>query len=77
MDEVFADPQVKHTKMAVPAHHPKLGDIELVGQAIKLSRTPFEVRSATPELGEHTDTVLRELGYADGDIRGLHERGAV
>ena len=77
MDEVFADPQVQHTKMAVPVQHPKLGEIKLVGQAIKMSRTPFEMRNAPPELGEHTDAVLRELGYEDRAIRELHERGVV
>ena len=77
MDQVFADPQVRHTQMAVPVHHPKLGDIKLVGQAIKLSRTPMEIRNATPELGEHTDAVLRELGYESSAIRDLYQRGVV
>src|ERR1700719_1747237 len=38
MDEVFADEQVKHLKMAAPVHHPRLGDIEVVNQAVELSR---------------------------------------
>src|SRR5712672_1435549 len=60
MDEMFADPQVKHLKMAHPVTSPKLGPIELIGQAINMSRTPFEMRSATPEQGEHTEAVLKE-----------------
>ncbi len=36
MDEVFADPQVKHLGIAQKVHHPKLGDIELIGQAVTL-----------------------------------------
>src|SRR5580693_6263499 len=40
MDEVFADPQVKHLGIAQTVHHPKLGDIDLIGQAVTLSRTP-------------------------------------
>ena len=43
MDEMFADPQVKHLKMAHPVKHPKLGEIEVIGQAINMSRTPFEI----------------------------------
>jgi formyl-CoA transferase len=77
MDQVFADPQVQHLQMAVPVHHPKLGEIRLVGQAFKLSRTPMAMRNATPELGEHTDAILREIGYADAAIADLRERGIV
>jgi len=65
MDEVFADPQVRHLGIAVTVKHPVLQDIELVGQPFELSRTPSEIRSATPERGEHTDEVLRELGFND------------
>ena len=54
--------------MASPVHHPELGDISLVAQPVKLSEAPFRIRSATPELGEHTDEVLRAIGYSDGDI---------
>ena len=68
INEVFDDPQVKHLQMASPVHHPELGDISLVAQPVKLSETPFRIRSATPELGEHTDDVLRTIGYSDDDI---------
>jgi formyl-CoA transferase len=74
MNEVFADPQVEHVGMAVPVRHPVLGDIELVGQPFRLSRTPSEIRSATPELGEHTDEVMHELGYSDEQIADLRRR---
>ena len=68
INEVFDDPQVKHLQMASPVHHPELGDISLVAQPVKLSEAPFRIRSSTPELGEHTDEVLRAIGYSDGDI---------
>jgi crotonobetainyl-CoA:carnitine CoA-transferase CaiB-like acyl-CoA transferase len=77
MDEMFADPQVKHLKMAHPVHHPKLGDIELIGQAINMSRTQFEMKTATPEQGEHTDSVLKEAGYDDKVIADFRKRGIV
>jgi len=77
LNETFADPQVKHLGLAAPAHHHALGDIELVGQGVRLSKTPFEVRSAAPDLGDHTDEVLREFGYQDVDIAGFRERHVV
>jgi formyl-CoA transferase len=77
MDEVFDDPQVKHLEMAVGVDHPRLGKFEVVNQAIKLSRTPSEVRTATPDQGEHTDDILGDLGYEDGVIAKMHENGVV
>ncbi len=77
LDQVFADPQVKHLNITRHVQHEVLGDVEVVGQAVELSRTPWSVRSATPEPGEHTDAILRELGYGDAEIAGLRERKVV
>ena len=77
MDQVFADPQVQYNQMAVPVHIPGVGDVALVNQPFRLSRTPHEIRSVTPSCGEHTDAILRELGYQDGDIADLHKRNVV
>jgi formyl-CoA transferase len=77
IDEVFADPQVRHLGMAAKVHSDKLGDIEVVDQPIDLSRTPSTMRSATPEKGAHTGEVLRELGYTDAEIEGLRQRKIV
>ena len=77
MDEMFDDPQVKHLKMAHPVNSPKLGPIELIGQAINMSRTPFEMRTATPEQGEHTEAVLKEAGYDAAAIASFKQRGVI
>ncbi len=76
MDQVFADPQVRHLGMAPKVRHPKLGEVALVGQAIKLSRTPAELRTATAALGQHTEDVLQELGYSAGEIAAMRAEGA-
>src|SRR4030088_1112909 len=74
MDEVFADPQVQHLGMAAPVRHAKLGDIEVVNQAVKLSRTPSHIAHPTPEKGEHTDEILQEYGYDDKSIAEFRAR---
>lgn len=73
LDEMFLDPQVKETGIVQPLDHPKLGKIEILGQPIKLSRTPATFRRAPPELGEHTDEVLAESGFSAEEIAELRE----
>ena len=77
MDEMFADPQVKHLRMARAIKHPKLGDQEVIGQAINMSRTTVEEWTATPEQGEHTDSILAEFGYDTAAIDGFRKRKVI
>jgi crotonobetainyl-CoA:carnitine CoA-transferase CaiB-like acyl-CoA transferase len=68
---------VKHLGIATPVEHPKLGRKQVLANAAVLSRTPARVVAATPEVGEHTDEILRELGYAAPEIDQLHKGGVV
>jgi formyl-CoA transferase len=77
IEEVFADPQVKHLKMAAPLDHPKRGKTEILAQPIKLSRTPWVLHSAPPEKGQHTDEVLAALGFDAKSIADLRARKIV
>jgi crotonobetainyl-CoA:carnitine CoA-transferase CaiB-like acyl-CoA transferase len=77
VDQVFGDPQVKHLQAAVEVEHPKLGRFGVLNQAVRLSRTPAKVAAPTPEVGQHTDEILKELQYSDGDIRQMREKGIV
>ena len=77
MDEVFADTQVQHLGMAAPVQHGSLGEIEVVNQPVKLSRTPSRIAHPTPEKGEHTEEVLKEYGYDDKSIAEFRARKIV
>ncbi len=77
VDQVFADPQVRHVGMAVPMPHPTRGEVAVVNQAVTLSRTPPVIDRPTPGLGEHTDEILGELGYDRAAIADLRRRQVV
>jgi formyl-CoA transferase len=77
MDQVFTDPQVQHLGAAAAVKHSTLGEIRIVNQVVKLSRTPAAVVQATPEIGEHTDELLAELGFTAEDLAGLRERRVI
>jgi formyl-CoA transferase len=77
IDQVFADPQVKHLGMARPVTHPKLGDIELVSSAINISGYSRDVRTPTPEADADTADVLRSVGYSDAEIADMRAKGAI
>jgi formyl-CoA transferase len=77
MEQVFADPQVQHLGMAQPVEHATLGRIELVGQAIKLSRTPAKLETAIGEPGADNDAILGELGYTGAAIAAMRAEGVI
>ncbi len=71
VDQVFADPQIKHLGMAATAERPGLGPQTLVASAINMSGLKKTVRWAAPGPGEHTVDILRENGYSDAKIDKL------
>jgi crotonobetainyl-CoA:carnitine CoA-transferase CaiB-like acyl-CoA transferase len=77
MDQVFEDPQVRHLEAAATVRHPRLGDVRIVNQAVKLTRTPASMACATPELGEHTDEILQEVGYRAADLARLRKEKVI
>jgi formyl-CoA transferase len=76
MKEIAEDPWLRKSGTVVEVEHPTRGKHLTVGNPIKLSDSPTEVLRA-PLLGEHTDEVLRELGYSESDLALLREEGSI
>jgi crotonobetainyl-CoA:carnitine CoA-transferase CaiB-like acyl-CoA transferase len=77
IDQVFADPQVQHLRIAREIEHPTMGRQQLLGQAVELNRTPWSLRMPTPEKGSSTESVLRHLGYDSDAIVRLRGMGVI
>ena len=77
MKDLVEEPSLRQTGTVVEVDHPTRGSYLTVGNPIKLSDSPSEVKRS-PLLGEHTDEILKEvIGYSDEEIAAVHEQGAV
>lgn len=77
MDEVVRDPQLVHRGLFQEVRHPALGPVPQVGFPVRLSATPGRVEAPPPELGGHTDELLKELGYDAEAVAALRRDGVV
>jgi alpha-methylacyl-CoA racemase len=77
LDEALDSELVRAREMVVELDQPGTSGVRQLGVPVKLSRTPGEVGTPAPALGEHTDEVLSGLGYPEEEIAALKESGAV
>ena len=78
--KIFAfrkDPQVAENEFIAAFDHPLMGPVRQMGPMLQMSETPLRVQGPSPTLGEHTDEILRDLGYADEAIAALRDRGVL
>jgi len=79
IDEAMQDEQMKSLGMNIPVDHPQLGPFEVLGQPLSLEGNGGRpaARFAAPDLGEHTDEILSNLGYDKAAIESLRSRGVI
>ena len=77
LDEALNDPHILARGMIVEQAHPSAGTVKSLAFPAHLSDSPARYRMPPPRLGEHTDTILSELGYSGEEIERLREQGVV
>jgi formyl-CoA transferase/CoA:oxalate CoA-transferase len=75
--EALAEPQTVHNQVAIVLDDPELGPVTQVGVAARLAASPGRVNGPAPRVGEHTDEILRELGYDDEVIAEMRADGVI
>lgn len=72
IQQVTSDPHILSREMVVDVAHPRFESLKVVGTPMKFSRTPCEIKKASPDLGEHTHEILEEmLGLSPEEIDNL------
>ena len=75
--EVINDPQAVANDFFAEINHPVAGEMKLVATPVKFRQNPASVRTLAPEVGQHTEEILLDLGYSWDDIARLKEQGVI
>ncbi len=76
ISEVIEHPQTRHRKVVVEVEYPGVGKIKLFNNPVKFVGYEIEVKRP-PKLGEHTDEILKSLGYSKDEIDELRKEGVI
>lgn len=75
--QLFDDPQVQHLQVVAESQTPQGPTKQYITQPVHLERTPSSIERSAPDWGEHTDEILKEIGFDDDAIRTMRASGAV
>jgi len=73
--DLLNDPQIIHNKLLIETDDPVMGKVRFPRPAIDFSKTPSSVRSMAPQVGQHTDEILREIGVAADEMAAMKNKG--
>jgi crotonobetainyl-CoA:carnitine CoA-transferase CaiB-like acyl-CoA transferase len=76
-DQILADPHIEARRMVVEIDHPRIGRMKSLGIPVKSTGELLAIRNAAPWLGQHSDEVLKELGYGGSEIAALYADGVL
>ena len=76
-EELCAHPQLESNEMIYTTEHPVRGEIKMLGNPVKLKKTPADPQGPSPLLGQHTGEILLELGYSSKDIADLEAESII
>ena len=74
-EELLEDPQIAANELVVESAHPYAGPMRQTRPAARFDRTPAEIRRPAPDLGEHTDEILAEIGLGELEIEAARRTG--
>jgi crotonobetainyl-CoA:carnitine CoA-transferase CaiB-like acyl-CoA transferase len=77
IQDAFADSQVEALRITRSVTHPRLGNVELIAQPCEITGFDRSIRTATPDIGEHNNEILRSPGYDAKAIEGLKAARAI
>ena len=76
-EEVIRDPQAEANKFFTELEHPQAGKVKFVNTPVKFLQNPASLRTPSPELGQHTEEIMLEMGYSWDEIIRLKEQKAI
>jgi crotonobetainyl-CoA:carnitine CoA-transferase CaiB-like acyl-CoA transferase len=74
--QAFADPQIRHQQMVLELEQPS-GRVKTLGFPLKLSKTPAALHRPSPQLGEHTEEILINLGFSTAEVETFKAQGVI
>lgn len=77
LEAALSQPQVKHRKTFTTINTPGIGEIPLFNLTAKFDKTTADVETPPPTLGQHTEELLKHLGYSEEEVKTYKAKGII